>query len=35
MVATIDSGLAEDLIVRCGERAPKYDRENMFFSDDF
>lgn len=27
--------LAEDLVARCGERAPRYDRENRFFTEDF
>jgi alkylation response protein AidB-like acyl-CoA dehydrogenase len=27
--------LSEDLIARCGERAPAYDRDNRFFAEDF
>ena len=27
--------LTEQLIRRCGERAPTYDRENRFFAEDF
>jgi hypothetical protein len=31
----IESVLSEDLLKHCAERAPIYDRENKFFSEDF
>ena len=27
--------LSEEILVRCQERAPAYDRENRFFTEDF
>ena len=33
--APVSSVLTDELIARCGERAPVYDRENRFFSEDF
>lgn len=33
--APVSSVLSDELIARCGERAPIYDRENRFFSEDF
>lgn len=33
--APVSSVLTDELIARCGERAPAYDRENRFFSEDF
>jgi alkylation response protein AidB-like acyl-CoA dehydrogenase len=33
--APVASVLTDALIARCGERAPTYDRENRFFSEDF
>lgn len=35
MVATQSSVLSDDLLARCAERAPIYDQENRFFSEDF
>ena len=33
--APVTSALTDELIAHCGERAPMYDRENRFFSEDF
>ena len=33
--APVSSALSDELIARCGERAPMYDRENRFFTEDF
>ena len=35
MVATDRPVLSEDILSRCLERAPIYDRENRFFQEDF
>ena len=35
MVATSGSILSDDLLKRCMERAPTYDRDNSFFTEDF
>ncbi|MCH8297281.1 MAG: acyl-CoA/acyl-ACP dehydrogenase [Chloroflexi bacterium] len=35
MTTTMDSVLSEDLLKRCMERAPGYDRDNTFFDEDF
>ena len=35
MVATSGSILSDDLLKRCMERAPAYDRDNTFFTEDF
>jgi alkylation response protein AidB-like acyl-CoA dehydrogenase len=35
MVASVPHVLSEEVLARCGERAPVYDRENRFFSEDF
>ncbi len=35
MTVTTQSVLSEDLLSRCAQRAPIYDRENRFFSEDF
>ena len=35
MVATAGHVLSDDLLARCKERAPVYDRENRFFQEDF
>jgi hypothetical protein len=34
-IAPPASILSDDMLARFGERAPVYDRENRFFSDDF
>jgi len=34
-MATTSTLLSEDLLKRCAERAPGYDRENRFFTEDF
>ena len=34
-VATNRRVLSDEILVRCAERAPIYDRENRFFSEDF
>ena len=34
-IATHQRVLSDDLLARCGERAPIYDRENRFFDEDF
>ena len=34
-VATNHRVLSDDILARCGERAPVYDRENRFFTEDF
>src|SRR6266581_4638845 len=34
-IATHHRVLADDILVRCAERAPLYDRENRFFDEDF
>ena len=35
MTTTMDSVLSDDLLKRCMERAPGYDRDNTFFDEDF
>lgn len=35
MVTTVHQVLSEDILARCLERAPIYDRENRFFTEDF
>src|SRR4051794_15589561 len=35
MVATAEQVLSQELLDRCAQRAPIYDRENRFFSEDF
>src|SRR5258708_25870761 len=35
MPAVAQSGLSEALLARCAERAPGYDRDNRFFTEDF
>ena len=35
MTTTMDSILSDDLLKRCMERAPGYDRDNRFFDEDF
>lgn len=35
MAAVAQSGLSDALLARCAERAPGYDRDNRFFSEDF
>jgi alkylation response protein AidB-like acyl-CoA dehydrogenase len=35
MAISTDRILSDDLLARCGERAPVYDRENRFFREDF
>ncbi len=35
MVAVKDHVLSDELMARCKERAPGYDRENRFFQEDF
>src|ERR671932_2694087 len=35
VTAPVPSVLSDELIARCGERAPLYDRENRFFAEDF
>lgn len=35
MAMVMDAVLSEELLERCAERAPRYDRENTFFHDDF
>jgi alkylation response protein AidB-like acyl-CoA dehydrogenase len=35
MVTTVRQVLSEDILARCLERAPIYDRENRFFTEDF
>ena len=34
-VATKQHVLSDDILARCAERAPIYDRENRFFNEDF
>jgi alkylation response protein AidB-like acyl-CoA dehydrogenase len=34
-VATTHRVLSDDILARCAERAPIYDRENRFFTEDF
>jgi alkylation response protein AidB-like acyl-CoA dehydrogenase len=34
-VATAQHVLSDDILTRCAERAPVYDRENRFFTEDF
>jgi alkylation response protein AidB-like acyl-CoA dehydrogenase len=34
-ISTSPQVLSEDILARCGERAPGYDRENRFFHEDF
>src|SRR5262245_46072053 len=34
-VATTQHVLSDDILTRCAERAPAYDRENRFFTEDF
>jgi alkylation response protein AidB-like acyl-CoA dehydrogenase len=34
-VATTQHVLSDDILTRCAERAPVYDRENRFFTEDF
>ena len=34
-VATKQHVLSDDILARCAERAPIYDRENRFFTEDF
>ena len=34
-VATTHHVLSDDILARCAERAPVYDRENRFFTEDF
>ena len=34
-VATTQYVLSDDILTRCAERAPVYDRENRFFTEDF
>ena len=34
-IATQDRVLSDDILARCAERAPIYDRENRFFTEDF
>src|SRR5882672_12309107 len=34
-IATRDFVLSDDILARCAERAPIYDRENRFFTEDF
>ena len=29
------TALTDEILVRCQERAPRFDRENSFFTDDF
>jgi alkylation response protein AidB-like acyl-CoA dehydrogenase len=35
MVATVEQVLSEDILARCWQRAPQYDQENRFFTEDF
>jgi hypothetical protein len=35
MVAATEYVLSEDILARCQERAPIYDQENRFFTEDF
>ena len=35
MVATSRGVIPDDVLARCLERAPQYDRENRFFQEDF
>ena len=35
MTTSVDSVLSDDLLKRCMERAPGYDRDNSFFDEDF
>ena len=35
MTTTTNSVLSDDLLKRCMERAPGYDRDNKFFDEDF
>ncbi len=35
MTTTTESVLSDDLLKRCMERAPGYDRDNKFFEEDF
>ena len=35
ITATSEPILSDDILARCMERAPIYDRENRFFSEDF
>src|SRR5258706_186145 len=35
VTAVAASGLSEAILARCAERAPVYDRENRFFTEDF
>ena len=34
-IATQHRVLSDDILARCAERAPIYDRENRFFTEDF
>ena len=34
-IATQQHVLSDDILARCAERAPIYDRENRFFTEDF
>ena len=34
-IATKQRVLSDDILARCAERAPIYDRENRFFTEDF
>jgi len=35
MVANTDHVISKEILLRCRERAPKYDRDNTFFQEDF
>ena len=35
MAVVAESVLTEQLLARCRERAPQYDRDNRFFQEDF